>query len=120
MDHFSYRQGMLHCEQVPVSALVEAYATPLYVYSQAALLHHLRQLQEAFAPVKPLICYSLKTNGNLHLAACWPSTAAASTSPAAANCTAPWPPAVSGDKIVFAGVGKTDAEIDHRPWKTRC
>src|SRR5262249_26768813 len=67
MDHFTYKDRILHCEDVPVRALAETYGTPLFVYSQATLLHHLKQLQTAFADVEPLICYSLKTNGNLSL-----------------------------------------------------
>ena len=67
MDHFRYRDRVLHCEDVPVRTLAETYGTPLYVYSKATLLHHLRQLQQAFAAVDPLICYSVKTNGNLAL-----------------------------------------------------
>src|SRR5216684_3653723 len=67
MDHFSYRERTLFCENVPVRQLAETYGTPLYVYSTATLLHHLTQLQKAFAAVEPLICYSLKTNANLHI-----------------------------------------------------
>ena len=67
MDHFHYRNRILHCEDVPVRQLAEKYGTPLYVYSKATLLHHLQQLQKAFAAVEPLICYSIKTNGNLHI-----------------------------------------------------
>src|ERR687884_597491 len=65
MDHFHYRDRVLHCEDVPLAELAEQYGTPLFVYSRATLLHHLRQLQQAFAAVEPLICYSVKTNGNL-------------------------------------------------------
>ena len=67
MDHFSYRGRVLHCEDVPVPALAEKYGTPLFVYSKATLLHHLQQLQKAFAAVDPLVCYSVKTNGNLSI-----------------------------------------------------
>ena len=67
MDHFSYRPRVLHCEDVPVAALAEQYGTPLYVYSRATLLHHLAQLQRAFAAAAPLISYSVKTNANLHI-----------------------------------------------------
>src|SRR5437763_15085174 len=67
MDYFSYRDRVLYCEDVPVRQLAEVYGTPLYVYSNATLLHHLRQLQKAFAPAEPLICYSVKTNGNLSI-----------------------------------------------------
>ena len=45
MDHFIYRNRKLHCEDVPVADLAGKYGTPLYVYSKATLLHHLRQLQ---------------------------------------------------------------------------
>ena len=65
MDHFSYRERVLHCEDVPLRKLAETYGTPLFVYSKATLLHHLKQLQEAFAEAEPLLCYSIKTNGNL-------------------------------------------------------
>src|SRR3954451_22377292 len=65
MDYFLYKNRVLHCEDVSVPALAERYGTPLYVYSQRTLLHHLKQLQTAFAPAAPLICYSVKTNGNL-------------------------------------------------------
>jgi diaminopimelate decarboxylase len=43
MDHFEYRDRNLFCEDVPVSELAEKYGTPLYVYSQATLLHHLKR-----------------------------------------------------------------------------
>ncbi|MGH7224852.1 MAG: diaminopimelate decarboxylase, partial [Gemmataceae bacterium] len=63
MDHFHYRNRILHCEDVPIRQLADLYGTPLFVYSKATLLHHLNQLQKAFAAVDPLICYSIKTNG---------------------------------------------------------
>src|ERR1700724_2798161 len=67
MDYFEYRNRVLHCEEVPVSDLADAYGTPLFVYSKRTLLHHLGKLQQAFAEVEPLICYSLKTNPNLSI-----------------------------------------------------
>ena len=67
MDHFAYRDGQLFCEDVPVAELAEHYGTPLYVYSEATLVHHLTQIQKAFAPANPIICYSVKANGNLSI-----------------------------------------------------
>src|SRR5207249_683883 len=67
MDFFRYRDRALFCEDVPVADLAAAYGTPLFVYSQATLLHHLGELQRSFAPADPLICYSLKTNPNIHV-----------------------------------------------------
>ena len=67
MDHFQYRDRTLYCEDVPIPTLAEQYGTPLYVYSRATLLHHLKQVQTAFAAVEPLLCFSVKTNGNLSI-----------------------------------------------------
>ena len=67
MDHFHYRDGHLYCEDLPVADLADEFGTPLYVYSQGAILGQLKALQEAFAEVEPLICYSVKANSNLSI-----------------------------------------------------
>ena len=113
MDHFQYRDRILHCEEVPIAELAAKYGTPLFVYSQATLLHHLKQLQTAFAAVDPLICYSIKTNANTHLArlmvengsGCDFTSGGELYRALAAGC----PP----ERIVFAGVGKTDEEMHY-------
>ena len=111
MDYFSYRNRLLHCEEVPVSALAEKYGTPLYVYSRATLLHHLRQLQHAFIEVEPLICFSIKTNGNLHIARFMVEHGAGCDVTSGGELYRALKAGCNGAKIVFAGVGKTDAEI---------
>jgi diaminopimelate decarboxylase len=65
IDTFTYRDGQLHCEDVPVAKLADQFGTPLYVYSQNAILGTLNALKSAFAEVEPLICYSVKANSNL-------------------------------------------------------
>src|SRR5258708_2653619 len=67
MDYFHYRDRVLFCEDVPVSLLAKEYGTPLFVYSERTLVHHLTQIQSAFAPANPVVCYSVKTNGNLNI-----------------------------------------------------
>src|SRR5947209_6058100 len=67
MDYFHYVNRVLHCEETPMPALAEKYGTPLYVYSQRTLLHHLAQLKQAFAAIDALVCYSIKTNPNINL-----------------------------------------------------
>src|SRR6266446_1359493 len=111
MDHFSYRKRILHCEDVPVPALAQAYDTPLYVYSKSTLLHHLRQLQKAFAPVQPLICYSIKTNPNLSICRLMGEAGAGFDVTSAGELYRALAAGGKGDKIVFAGVGKTDEEL---------
>jgi diaminopimelate decarboxylase len=110
MDHFHYRERVLHCEDVPVRALAETYGTPLYVYSKATLLHHLTQVQKAFAAVDLLICYSLKTNGNLHICRLMQEHGSGFDVTSGGEMYRALKAGASGEKIVFAGVGKTEAE----------
>ena len=111
MDHFHYHNRALHCEEVPVRALAETYGTPLFVYSKATLLHHLHQLQRAFAPVEPLICYSLKTNPNLSICRLMGEHGTGFDVTSGGELYRALAAGGKGAKIVFAGVGKTDAEL---------
>jgi diaminopimelate decarboxylase len=111
VDHFRYRDRVLYCEDVPVRALAEAYGTPLFVYSKATLLHHLRQLQTAFAEANPLVCYSLKTNPNLSLCRVMAEHGAGFDVTSGGELYRAFAAGGRGEKIVFAGVGKTDAEL---------
>ncbi len=67
MNTFTLRDRQLCCEDVPLADLAAEYGTPLWVYSRARLLHEFRSIREAFAAVDPVICYSVKANGNLSL-----------------------------------------------------
>lgn len=113
MDLFSYRNRTLYCEDVPVPALAEKYGTPLWIYSRGTLLHHLGQLQTAFAPVQPLICYSIKTNGNIHLARLMVENGSGCDVTSAGELYRALKAGCPGHKIVFAGAGKTDAEMKY-------
>jgi diaminopimelate decarboxylase len=111
MDYFRYVDRSLHCEEVSLRALADRYGTPLYVYSQATLLHHLHQLQRAFAAVKPLICYSVKTNGNLSLCRLMAEHGSGFDVTSGGELFRALKAGGKGEKIVFAGVGKTDPEL---------
>jgi diaminopimelate decarboxylase len=111
MDHFHYRDRLLHCEEVAVPGLAETYGTPLYVYSKSTLLHHLGQLQRAFAAAQPIVCYSLKTNPNLNLCHIMAESGAGFDVTSGGELYRALRAGGSGAKIVFAGVGKTDAEL---------
>jgi diaminopimelate decarboxylase len=111
MDHFRYRDRVLFCEDVPVRTLAETYGTPLFVYSKATLLHHLKQLQIAFAEAEPLICYSLKTNPNLSLCRLMAEHGSGFDVTSGGELYRALAAGGRGEKIVFAGVGKTDAEL---------
>src|SRR4051812_5959410 len=111
MDWFRYRDRILFCEDVPVAELAATYGTPLFVYSQATLLHHLGELQRAFAPADPLICYSLKTNPNTHIGRLMAERGAGFDVTSGGELYRALAAGGTGPKLVFAGVGKTDAEL---------
>jgi diaminopimelate decarboxylase len=111
MDYFTYRNQQLFCEDVPAERLAAEFGTPLYVYSQATLLHHYRQIADAFAPLKPTICYSIKSNGNLSLCRLLAQQGCGFDVTSGGELHRAL--AAGGDpgKIIYAGVGKTDDEI---------
>ncbi len=111
MDHFTYRNGVLHCEDVPVPALAAEYGTPLFVYSEATLVRHLTEIQKAFAPADPVICYSVKTNGNLSICKLMAEHGSGFDVTSGGELYRALRAGSNGAKIVFAGVGKTDAEM---------
>ena len=65
MDHFEYKNGELHCEDVAIAALAEQYGTPLFVYSRATLERHWHAFDAALAGHDHLVCYAVKANSNL-------------------------------------------------------
>jgi diaminopimelate decarboxylase len=111
MDHFDYRNRTLFCEDVPVPELAEKYGTPLYVYSQATLLHHLKQVQTAFAEANPIVCYSVKANGNLSICRLMGQNGAGFDVTSQGEFQRAQKAGPASAQIVFAGVGKTDNEI---------
>ena len=64
MNHFDYRNGVLHAEAVNLIELAEAVGTPFYCYSTATLERHYRVFSEAFAGEKTVVCYAMKANSN--------------------------------------------------------
>jgi len=111
MDGFTHRAGELYCEDVPLTLLAERYGTPLYVYSRSALLNRLKELQEAFAPAKPLICYSVKANSNLSILRLLGKAGAGFDIVSGGELHRALKAGADPSKIVFAGVGKTPQEI---------
>ena len=111
MDYFAYTNGDLWCERVRVSELADRFGTPLWVYSQRTVLHHFDQIRQAFAAVDPLICYSMKANGNLSVCRVLTEAGAGFDVVSGGELYRALKAGGVGPKIVFAGVGKSDEEI---------
>lgn len=111
MEPFHYRDGVLYCEELPVGLLAQKYGTPLYVYSEAAILGQLQALQTAFAAVKPLVCYSVKANSNLGILDLMARHGSGFDVVSGGELYRVLQAGGRADQTVFAGVGKTDEEI---------
>lgn len=112
MDHFVYRNGELFVEDVPVARIAEQVGTPAYIYSQATLVTHYRRIAEAFAALKPLICYSIKSCGNVNLCRILREQGSGMDVTSGGELYRALQAGCDPKKIVFAGVGKTDREIN--------
>ncbi len=111
MDYFHYRNRELFCEDVPVATLAAQYGTPLWIYSKRTLLHHLTQIQQAFAAVDPVICYSVKANSNLGILKVMQAAGSSFDVVSGGELYRVKQAGADTSNVVFAGVGKTDDEI---------
>ena len=112
MDHFNYRGDSLFAEDVPVADIAAQYGTPCYIYSRATLERHYRAYQQAMGDFPHLICFAVKANSNLAvlnvLAKLGSGFDIVSGGELARVMAAGGDPA----KVIFAGLGKTAAEIE--------
>lgn len=111
MEEFTYRSGLLHCEDVSLAEIAGAYGTPTYVYSEAAIVDRFQALEAAYAEVPHLICYALKANDNLAIARKLASLGAGADVVSGGELYKARRAGVPADRIIFAGVGKTRSEI---------
>jgi diaminopimelate decarboxylase len=112
MDHFQYRDGVLHAEDVPLPAIAAAVATPVYVYSRATLERHARVFQEALKPAGNVeVAFAVKANPNLAVLRVLANTGLGADVVSGGELRRALAAGVDRTRIVFSGVGKTDAEL---------
>ncbi len=110
-DSFYYQSETLWCDGVPVNTIADAVGTPVYVYSTTRLIGNVSHLQHAFEPLSPSIHFSIKANGNLALLRRLNSAGLGMDAVSAGEIYRALQAGVNPAHIVFAGVGKTRAEI---------
>lgn len=111
MDAFQYLDGQLFCEGTSISELAALYGTPLWVYSKAKFVHEFRAIRDAFADVDPVICYSVKANSNLSILKLLNEEGSSFDVVSGGELYRVQEAGADTTRVVFAGVGKTDAEI---------
>ena len=111
MDYFSYKSGTLHCEAVDLNDIAATVGTPTYVYSKATLIEHYDRFSDAFAELDPLICYAIKSCPNLSVCKLLADRGAGMDVVSGGELFRALNVGTPASKCVYAGVGKTDAEI---------
>jgi diaminopimelate decarboxylase len=111
MNHFDYRNGVLHAEAVNLIELADAVGTPFYCYSTATLERHYRVFSEAFAGDKALICYAMKANSNQSVLRTLAKLGAGADVVSGGELKRALAAGIAPERIVFSGIGKTEAEL---------
>ncbi len=113
MDHFSYKNGVYHAEDVAIPDIAKAVGTPFYCYSSATLEHHYKVFSQAFSDVDAKICFAVKSNDNLAVLATFARLGAGADVVSGGEIRRARKAGIKGENIVFSGVGKTAEEMSY-------
>ena len=112
MDHFIYKKGELHAEEVPITKIAAQVGSPFYVYSTATLERHFRLFDEALAGLDHLVCYAMKAASNQAIIKTLAALGAGMDVVSGGEYMRAITAGVSPERIVFSGVGKTLSEME--------
>ncbi|TIX35534.1 MAG: diaminopimelate decarboxylase, partial [Mesorhizobium sp.] len=112
MNHFDYRDGVLHAEDVALPDIAAQIGTPFYCYSTATLTRHFRVFKEAFAGLDTLVCYAMKANSNQAVLKTLARLGAGADVVSEGELRRALAAGIPASKILFSGVGKTAREMD--------
>ena len=111
MDHFLYRSGVLHAEDVALPDIAASVGTPFYCYSAATLTRHYRLFTEALSPLPHLVCFAIKSLSNVAVLKLLGDLGAGMDVVSGGEYLRARAAGVPGNRIVFSGVGKTRTEM---------
>ncbi len=112
MNHFDYRDGVLHAEDVAIPDIAKQVGTPFYCYSTATLTRHYRVFAQAFAGLDALVCYAMKANSNQAVLRTLAKLGAGADVVSEGELRRALAAGIPASKILFSGVGKTAREMD--------
>ncbi len=113
MNYFYYKDNKLYCEDIPVHELIEELGTPLYVYSKNQIIENFREIAGAVSGANTTICYALKANSNPSILKLLVQEGAGADAVSAGEIHLALKAGFPPEKIVFAGVGKREDEIEY-------
>ena len=111
MDHFLYRDGRLHAEDVAIQEIAAQVGTPFYVYSTATLIRHFKLFDDALDGLDHLVCFAMKAASNQAILKTLGDLGAGMDVVSGGEYLRARAAGVPGERIVFSGVGKTRGEM---------
>ena len=108
---FTYRNGELCCEEVPLAEISETVGTPFYVYSSRSIRQAYQSYEEGFGQRRHLIAYAIKANENLAITQFLAQMGAGADIVSVGQLYRAQVAGIPGHMILYSGVGKTDREI---------
>jgi diaminopimelate decarboxylase len=111
MDYFNYKNSTLFAEDVSVERIAEQAGTPVYIYSKATFKDHLLKIQQSYSRLDTMICYSVKACGNINILKFMAEAGSGFDIVSGGELYRVLQAGGDPSQTVFAGVGKTDAEI---------
>jgi len=112
VNHFDYRDGVLHAEDVAIPDIAAEVGTPFYCYSTATLTRHFHVFSQAFADLDTLVCYAMKANSNQAVLKTLAKLGAGADVVSEGELRRALAAGIPAQKILFSGVGKTAREMD--------
>ena len=110
-ESFTYQHGSLHAEAVDLALIAAEVGTPFYCYSSAAITERYRRFAAAIGPLGGKICYAVKANSNQAVLATLAKLGAGADVVSEGEARRAVAAGIPPDRIVFSGVGKTEAEL---------
>ena len=111
MDHFDYKNGILHAEDVSLPELARTIGTPFYCYSTATLRRHYQVFDDAFAGLDHMVCFAVKANSNLAVLKTLGNCGAGADVVSEGEARRALAAGIPASRMVFSGVGKTASEM---------
>ncbi len=113
MHYFRYKNNTLYAEEVSVASLAKQYGTPLYIYSARTLRRHIKAYTDALKGLPHIVCYAVKANSSAAILRLLGSMGAGADVVSGGELYRALRAGIPAQKVVFAGVGKTDEEIEY-------
>jgi len=111
MNYIKLRKNNLCVENIPALNLAKKYSTPFYCYSLSQLKNNYYTLNNVFGKIKPIICFSIKSNSNQTLLRELKKIGSGADVVSVGELLKATNAGISPKKIVFSGIGKTEEEI---------